>query len=69
MSCINNYCILGKKSYSDGYYFIAGYKSLPTMRKKFNVLKDRLSSLPKHDEIKLVARDYNNVIVKTYEKF
>ena len=64
---INDYTILAKKRYADGYYYVDGYKTLPTMKKRYNQMIDALKDKP-HDKIMLVARDYNGNIIKTYFK-
>lgn len=68
MKKIDNYVILGRKKYSDGWYFVDGYKSLIALRKKFNVMIDKLSSVS-HDSIILCSRDENNNILKIYDEF
>lgn len=68
MKKIDNYCILGKKRYSDGWYFVDGYKTLPTLRKRFKVFRDTFKSVP-HDSIILCSRDENKNIVKIYDRF
>lgn len=68
MKKIDNYVILGRKKHSDGWYFVDGYKSLPTLRKRFNVMQHTLNSVS-HDPIILCARDENKNIVKIYDKF
>lgn len=67
MKKIDNFCILGKKKYSDGWYFVDGYKSLSTLKKRFNVMRDTLPDL--HDSIILCSRDENKNILKIYDKF
>lgn len=67
MKKINNYAILGKKKYNDGWYFVDGYKSLVTLKKRFNVMRDILSSVS-HDSIMLCSRDENKNIVKIYDE-
>lgn len=36
MSRIDHYVILAKKRYADGYYYVVGYQTLQTLRKKYN---------------------------------
>lgn len=64
---IDNYAILAKKSYSEGYYFVDGYKTLPTMRNHYKNAINNLKNV-KHDKMILVARNYNGDIIKIYEK-
>lgn len=63
---IDHYAILAKKRYSDGYYFVDGYKTLPTMRKHYNNAIANTHNKP-HDKMMLVARDYDRNIIKVYE--
>lgn len=66
MSRIDNYAILAKKRYAEGYYFVDGYKTLPTMRKRYAQALEFVKGKP-HDSMLLVARNYNGEIVKVYE--
>ena len=68
MKKIDHYVILGKKSYSDGWYFVAGYKSLATLKTRFNLMRDILTSVP-HDSFILCSRDENKNILKIYDEF
>lgn len=70
MKKIDHYVILGKKSYSDNWYFIDGYKTLLTLRKRFNVMRDTLNkiSVP-YDSIILCSRDEDKNILKIYDEF
>lgn len=68
MKKIDNYCILGKKKYSDDYYFIDGYKTLRTLHNRFNEMADILRDAP-HDSIMLCSRDDNKNIIKIYDEF
>lgn len=67
MKKIDHYVILGKKSYSDGFYFVAGYKSLASLKKRFNLMRDTLISVP-HDSIILCSRDEDKNILKIYDR-
>lgn len=67
MKMINNYAILAKKSNENGCYFVDGFKTLPTMRKKYNKMIAAMQGKP-HNKIMLVARDYEDNIIKIYEK-
>ena len=70
MKKIDHYCILAQKKYSDGiYYFVDGYKTLSTLRKRFNVMRDTLNkiSVP-HDSIILCSCDEDRKILKIYDK-
>lgn len=67
MKKIDNYTILGKKKHSDGWYFVDGYKTLATLKKRFNVMRDTLPDC--HDSIILCSRDENKNILKIYDKF
>lgn len=68
MNKIDHYVILAKKGYSDGWMFVDGYKTLPTLRKRFNVMRDILISV-QHDSIILCSRDENKNILKIYDRF
>lgn len=68
MKKINHYVILGQKKYIDGMYFVDGYRSLSTLKKRFNVMCDTLKSVA-HDSIILCSRDENKNIIKIYDKF
>lgn len=68
MKKIDNYVILGRKKCSDGFYFVDGYKSLASLKKRFNVMRDNLISVP-HDSIILCSRDENKNILKIYDEF
>ena len=68
MKKIDNYAILGKKKHSDGWYFIDGFKSLPTLKKRYNTMCDTLVSVS-HDSIILCSRDESKNILKIYNKF
>lgn len=68
MKKIDNYVILGRKKYSDGWYFVDGYKSFLALRKKFNVMRDILRTVS-HDSIILCSRDENKNILKIYDEF
>lgn len=68
MKKIDNYCILGKKKHSDGWYFVDGYKTLPALHKRFNVMQHTLKSVS-HDSIILCSRDEDNNIIKIYDEF
>lgn len=67
MKKIDHYVILGKKSYSDGWYFIDGYKTLATLKKRFDVMRKSLPVI--HDSIILCARDEDKTILKIYDEF
>lgn len=70
MKKIDHYVILGKKKYSDSWYFVDGYKSLATLRKRFDVMRDTLISVPHdHNSIMLCSRDENKNILKIYDEF
>ena len=68
MKKIDHYVILGKKSYSDGWYFIDGYKTLSTLKKRFDIMR---KSLPvnRHDTIILCSRDEDKTILKIYDEY
>ena len=66
MDIIDNYAIMAKKSYSEGYYYVDGYKTLRTMRKKYKQAVENLKNKP-HDKLILVARNYEREIIKIYE--
>lgn len=70
MKKIDNYAILGKKKHSDSWYFVDGYKTLSTLRKRFNLMRDTLNkiSVP-HDSIILCSRDEDKNILKIYDEF
>ena len=68
MKRIDHYVILGKKSHSDGWYFIDGYKTLATLRKRFDIMRKSLPVL-NHDSIILCSRDYDKNILKIYDEF
>lgn len=68
MNKIDHYVILAKKDYSDGWMFVDGYKTLPTLRKRFNTMRDILISV-QHDSIILCSRDENKNILKIYDRF
>ena len=68
MKKIDHYVILAGKKYSDGWMFVDGYKTLSTLRKRFNVMCNTLKSVP-HDSIILCSRDENKNILKIYGKF
>lgn len=62
---IDHYAILGEKTYKDGYFFIDGYKTLPTMKKKYKTMLEELKGKP-HNKLMLVARNYDREIIKIY---
>lgn len=64
----NHYVILARKNHSNDFYFCDGYKTLSTLRKKFNVMRDTLRSVP-HNSIILCSRDENKNILKIYDRF
>lgn len=71
---IDHYCIVTSNLYSDGYSFCTGFKTLPTMRKKFKKMKEVLLAVPdcnkpQHQEVLLVARNYDREIIKIYDSF
>lgn len=68
MKKIDHYVILSKKKYSDDWMFVDGYKTLPTLRKKFNVMHEALKSVP-HGSTVLCSRDEDKNILKIYDKF
>lgn len=68
MNKIDHYVILAKKDYSDGWMFVDGYKTLPTLRKRFNLMRDTLKSVA-HNSIILCSRDENKNILKIYDEF
>lgn len=68
MKKIDHYVILGKKSYSDDFYFVDGYKKLSTLRTKFNFMREFLESVS-HDSIILCSRDEDKNILKIYDEF
>lgn len=71
MNKIDNYVILAEKSYKKGeYYFVTGFKTLVTMRKKFNDIKAFQKAHPevKYDRKILCARDYDGNIIKIYDE-
>lgn len=68
MKKIDNYAILGKKKHCDGCYFIDGFKSLPTLKKRYDIMCNTLKSVP-HDSIFLCSRDEDKNILKIYHKF
>lgn len=68
MNKIDHYVILAKKDYSDGWMFVDGYKTLPTLRKRFNTMRDTLISKP-HNSLILCSRDDKKNILKIYDEF
>ena len=66
MSRIDHYVILAKKRYADDYYYVVGYQTLQTLRKKYNKMVSELNGV-KHDKLMLCSRDYDRNIVKIYE--
>lgn len=68
MKKINHYAILAQKKYCDGMYFVDGYKTLPCLRRRFNLMCDTLRSVS-HDSIILCSRDENKNIIKIYDEF
>lgn len=69
MNKIDHYVILAKKGYSDGWMFVDGYKTLPTLRKRFNTMRDILISNPHHNSLILCSRDEDKNILKIYDEF
>ena len=74
MSKIDNYCIQAKNNINNNWYFITGFKTLPTMKKKFSsmlktreILRKRYN-IKTRESIRLVARDYNKNIIKVYQE-
>lgn len=67
MSRINDVSIMAISKVTGRMYFVDGYKTLPTMRKKYNKLIEALQDR-KHDKLMLVARDYDRNIIKVYEE-
>lgn len=68
---IYSYAIMAEKSYKpDEFYFMFGFKTLPTLHKRFNDIKDFISKNPdrKHEHMILCARDYDGNIIKIYEE-
>ena len=63
---IDNYCIMARSRVTGKIYYCTGYKTLPTMRKKYNFIIQKLQG-KEHDPIMLVARDYDRNIIKIYE--
>ena len=71
MSNIYSYAIMAEKSYKPGeFYFMFGFRTLTTLRKRFNKIKEYISkySNRKHEHIILCARDYEGNIIKIYEE-
>lgn len=68
MKKIDHYVILSKKKCSDGWIFVDGYKTLPTLRKRFKVMNEALKSVP-HSSTILCSRDEDKNILKIYDKF
>ena len=68
MRKIDHYVILGKKSYSDSWYFVDGYKTLSALKKRFDIMR---KSLPVnyHDAVILCSRDEDKNILKIYDEF
>lgn len=66
MTYIDNYAILAKKSYVPGYYYVTGYKTLKTMKKKYSEMVAAMKGQP-HNKLMLVARNSENDIIKVYE--
>lgn len=68
---IYSYAIMAEKSHNPGeFYYIFGFKTLPTLHKRFNDIKKFISFNPgvKHEHIILCARDYEGNILKVYEE-
>lgn len=68
---IYSYAIMAEKNYKPGeFYFMIGFKTLPTLHKRFNDIKDFINLNPdmKHEHIILCARDYDGNIIKIYEE-
>ena len=63
---IDNYSIMARSRVTGNIYFCTGYKTLPTMRKKYRKFTEFLKDKP-HDHLMLVARDYYGNIIKVYE--
>lgn len=67
MKKIDNYAILGKNKYCDDWIFIDGYKTLPTLRKRFMTILDVFRSKSvSYDSIILCSRDEDKNILKLY---
>lgn len=64
---IDHYAIVAKKHYADGYYYVDGYKTLPTLKKRFQKIIERFKSV-EHDTVYLVARSYDREIIKIYSE-
>lgn len=65
--------VMYESSLDPHWCFLTGYKTLPTMRKKFNQLKEFVPGGKvavyglRIIKARLVARDYDKNIVKVYE--
>jgi len=64
MGRIDHYAILGKKDYTEGFYFIYRAQTLSTAKKRFKLILANSNIKP--NTCVLVARDYDRNIVKVY---
>lgn len=61
MKRIYSYVI--EQYFNNKWIFCTGYKTLPTMRKRFNLMREHGII-----KIRLVARDYDRNVIKVYEE-